>query len=162
MADPQLWAIVLKEKGEARTNKEFLLGKKKNVVKYQKISANYKHLKLIVLVLFCIGEDSIMRVYWNFFFDMHLSYLGPVSCFSPSWISLKVHNWGWLERLMALWLNILCLQKWQETFFVHHCIQKTVTWNPVLTLQIASVPISAIRMYKLLLLHRGDWESSWC
>ena len=56
---------------------------------------------------------------------MYLNCLGPVSCFSPSWIPLRgtvcvclgvgggCSGW-WLDGR-----NTLCLLKWQATFFVH-------------------------------------------
>lgn len=37
-----------------------------------------------------------------------------------------------------------------------------VTWNPVLTLPTAKYWQAAISLQNLLVLHRGDWESSWC
>ena len=56
---------------------------------------------------------------WNHSFDMHLSYLGPVSCSFPSWIPSQRIIGGsptgrWLDDH-----NILCQLIWQETFFVH-------------------------------------------
>ena len=39
-------------------------------------------------MLFCVWEDARVWAYWNCSFDKHLGYLGPVSCFSPSWIPL--------------------------------------------------------------------------
>ena len=48
--------------------------------------------------------------HWNHSFDMHLNYLGPVSSFSPSWISLWVHHGGFVaEGLVAsnLFFSIL-------------------------------------------------------
>ena len=37
------------------------------------------------LEIFRVWEDARGWVPWNHSFDMHLNYLGPVSCFSPSW-----------------------------------------------------------------------------
>ena len=54
------------------------------------------------------GLSEIIPLIW------HLSYLGPISCFSPSWSPLRVHRQGapsvWLQRLMP-W--------WQATFVVY-------------------------------------------
>ena len=51
----------------------------------QEITANHRNrpLKLMILVLFYIWEDE-RQGSLKYFFDMHLNYLGPVSCFSPS------------------------------------------------------------------------------
>ena len=38
------------------------------------------------LVLFFVWENARVWVHWNHSFDMHLSYLGPVSCSFPSWV----------------------------------------------------------------------------
>ena len=40
------------------------------------------------LALFCVWEDAKVWAHWNYSYDMHLNYLEPVSCFSPSWIPL--------------------------------------------------------------------------
>ena len=53
-----------------------------------------KYLKLINVVRFCGWEDARVWAYWNHAFDMHLTHLEPVSCFSPSWITLRVHSCG--------------------------------------------------------------------
>ena len=37
--------------------------------------------------LFYIWEDARVWAHWNHSFDMHLSYLGPVSCVFSSWVS---------------------------------------------------------------------------
>ena len=44
--------------------------------------------------------------------------LGPVSCFSPSWIPMGTLS-GALQWVMALGCNILCLLKWQVICLVH-------------------------------------------
>ena len=33
-----------------------------------------------------VWEDARVWAHWNHSLDMHLNYLGPLSCFSPSWI----------------------------------------------------------------------------
>ena len=58
-------------------------------------------LKLMIIVLFYIWEDARVWAHWNHSFDMHLSYLGPVSCFSPIWIPLRAHCLG----LKCWWLD---------------------------------------------------------
>ena len=41
-----------------------------------------KYLKLRNLMLFYTWEDARVWAHWNHSFDLHLSHLGPVSCFS--------------------------------------------------------------------------------
>ena len=48
----------------------------------------------MILALFYVWEDISMWAHWNHPFDMHLNYLGPVSYFSPSWISSGCKAWG--------------------------------------------------------------------
>ena len=70
----------------------------------------------MTLSAFLALGDARIWTYWKYFFDTHVNFLGPVSCFSPSRDPLRVHLQGWL-----LWLyghNILSLLKWQATFFV--------------------------------------------
>lgn len=40
--------------------------------------------------------------HWNHSFHMCLNYLGPVFCFSPSWV-LGMHYWRWLQWLKTSW-----------------------------------------------------------
>ena len=68
----------------------------KKVVEHQKITVNHTHTKykLINLVLFCEWEATRVWAHWNYSFDIHLSYLGPVSCFVlvfPFQVSLRAH-----------------------------------------------------------------------
>ena len=70
----------------------------------------------MTLSAFLALGDARIWIYWKYFFDIHVNFLGPVSCFSPSRDPLRVHLQGWL-----LWLyghNILSLLKWKATFFV--------------------------------------------
>ena len=55
----------------------------------------------MISVLFYVWKDTRVWAYWNYSFDTHLHYLGPVSCFSPSWIPLGV----WLQWPMVLRLQ---------------------------------------------------------
>ena len=52
---------------------------------------------------FLVRENARVWAYWNHSFDMCCNYVGPVFSFSQSWIPLRVHCWGWLPWLMALW-----------------------------------------------------------
>ena len=70
------------------------------------------------LVLFYVWEDARVWAHWNHSLDMHLNYLGPVSCFSPSSV-LGVRSQGGYSGWWLDGHNILCLQIWQETFFKH-------------------------------------------
>ena len=56
------------------------------------------------LGLFCVWEDARVWVHWSHSFEMHLNYLGPVSCFSPSWVPSGCTVWGGFSGwLMASW-----------------------------------------------------------
>ena len=50
-------------------------------------------------------EDSRVWVHWNRSFDIHLSYLGPVSCGFSSWVSPDT-SLGWLQQLTGLGLGL--------------------------------------------------------
>ena len=53
-----------------------------------------RYLKWRNLALFYAWEDARVWAHWNHFLDMHLNCLGPVSCFSHSWIPCRVHCQG--------------------------------------------------------------------
>ena len=78
----KLWGTVPRSKGEARIYRSFCW-KQKHVVEHQKMTANHKNQtsQVIILVLFCVWEDARVWAHWNYSFDMHLNYLGLVSCF---------------------------------------------------------------------------------
>ena len=104
--------------------------KKTHVVEHQSLTANHKtdrHFKLMILVLFyLLGKYARVWAHWSYSFDTHLNYLGPVSCFSPSRIPLRVHRQG---SRSDRWLYILCFLKWQVTFFVHIGYAEEVSKN---------------------------------
>ena len=82
------------------------------------INFKKRHLKLMILVLFYVEEDARVLAHWSYSLAMHLNYLGPVSCFSPTWIPLRVHplglGWGGGMAAVADALtagNIHCLLK---------------------------------------------------
>ena len=70
----------------------------------QELKQGLLHCKQILYQLgyqespFYVWEDARVWAYWNYSFDMHLHYLGPVSCLSSSWNPLRVH---WLVALVA-------------------------------------------------------------
>ena len=63
------------------------------------------------LALFSVREDARVWAYSNYSFDIHFNYLGPVSCFSPTYVPLRFTiKGGWRDW----WLNgcnTLCLLK---------------------------------------------------
>ena len=77
---------------------------------------------------FYIWEDARVWARWNRSSDMHLNYLGPISCFCPFWIPLgcTVGTAAAADCLVAG--NILCLLKWQTTFFFVHMDDEDVIW----------------------------------
>lgn len=110
----------------------FAENKTEQAVEYQRITANHKtqtYLKLKVLVLFCVKEDAKSGFTRNCSLDMHLRFLdmasslGPGSCFSPSWIPLRLHCSGWLQWLTA-WLQVTL------TVYLNVCAQSRPTlWD---------------------------------
>ena len=56
---------------------------------------------------------------------MHLNYLGPGSCFSPSWMPSGCTVWGNCSGCLLDGRNILCLLIWQVTLFVHTTVEIT-------------------------------------
>ena len=81
-------------------------------------------------MLFYVWEDARLSAHWDCSIDMHINYLGPVSCFSPLWMpsgcTVESGCSGW-------WLdghNILCLLIWQVTYFVHASSHISMHRNP--------------------------------
>ena len=60
-----------------------------------------RHLKLMNLVLFYIWEDAKLWAHWDYSFDKHFGYLGPVSCAFSFWVSSGCTVGGCLQWLMA-------------------------------------------------------------
>ena len=98
----QVDSLSSKSPGKPRIYKSFCW--KKNVFEHQKITTNHKRgILIIILVLFYEWEDARIWTHWNYSFDRHFNYLGPVSCFSPSWIPIRRHYFGQLLWLIKLW-----------------------------------------------------------
>ena len=55
-----------------------------NIKRLLLITKKNRHLKLMILTLFCVCEDARIWVYGNYSLDVYLNYLGTVSCFPPS------------------------------------------------------------------------------
>ena len=92
----------LRGKGGARLYINRSLKKKTNSQNIERLLLKKtKHLKSMNLVLFYGWEDTGVWVHWNHSFDIHLTYLGPVSCLSPSWIpsgrTVKAATGWWLD-----------------------------------------------------------------
>ena len=82
-----------RSKGGARISRSFCWKKKKLCSWTSKDycwSQKNRHFKLTILVLFYVWEGARVQAHWNDFLDMYLHYLGPASCFSPSWIPPRV------------------------------------------------------------------------
>ena len=73
----------------------------------------------MIVVFFHVWEDARVWAHWNYSLDTHLHYLGPVSYFSPSWVPSGRNVRGSCSGQLLDAHNILCLLKWQATFFVH-------------------------------------------
>ena len=71
--------------------------------------------KEFIASLFYVWEDARLWDYWNHFVDMHLGYLGPVSCASTSWVSSGLTG-SW-RVAVAEDGDILCLLMWQAIFY---------------------------------------------
>lgn len=106
--------------GGDRIIRVFLKTKQKKIkcmVKHQKITYHTKNqtLKLMIVVLLYIWEDIIVWAHWNLSFDIHFSYLGPVSSFFhsefPSGHTIRGCNAD--DMVVG---NIHCLLRWQARF----------------------------------------------
>ena len=62
-----------------------------------------RYLKWRNLVLFYIWEDARVWAHWNHSFDVHLSYLGPVSCVCTSWVSSELIVGSGCSLMAARW-----------------------------------------------------------
>ena len=61
------------------------------------------HLKLRNIAFFFVWEDTRVWAHWNHFFDMHHSYLGPVSCIFTSWVSSGLTIGSGCSLMAARW-----------------------------------------------------------
>ena len=79
--------------------------------------------QLITLVLFYVWGDARIYIPCNQFFDLHLNYLGLVSCFSPS----RIPSGSQLVAAFSGWgvdgCNILGLLIWQHLSKIKICFQ---------------------------------------
>lgn len=89
--------------GGASMYRSFCWKQTKNVVKHEKITANHRktHLTWMILVLFYVREEARVQAHWNYFLDMHLTYLGSVFSFSPPEVPSGFKGGRWLQWLMA-------------------------------------------------------------
>ena len=73
------------------------------------------------LVLLCVWEDARVWAPWNHSFDMHPNHLGPVPCFSSSWIpsGCTIGGGCTADGLMASTSFVYWCGRWH--FFVHTC-----------------------------------------
>ena len=99
---------VLQQKPASRNIKRLLLIKENQTSQVNESS-----------MLFCVREEARVWAHWNHSFEMHLNYLGPVSCFPPSWIPSGCRVGGGCSGWGLLGCNILGLLIWQVTFFIH-------------------------------------------
>ena len=106
-----------------------------------------RHPKLRILVPFYVWEDARFWAYWNHSFDVHLSYLGPIRCFSPPWIPS-----GCTVMSSGCWSDggQHSLLKWQATFFWVHIINILLPFR-------SSVPFFVIAGFPFCPV---DWGSS--
>ena len=67
-----------------------------------------RYLKLMNWALFCVWEDARVGAHWNHSFDMHLSYLGPVSWVFTSWVSSGFTLGSGCSLMAARWQVLFC------------------------------------------------------
>lgn len=68
-------------------------------------------------MVFYVWEDARVWADWNHPFDMHLSYLGPVSCVFTSWVSS-----GLTSSEVAALMTITSFVYWYgRQYFISHC-----------------------------------------
>ena len=85
------------------------------VESYDVFSGNFEgfklgreHFKLRNLALFYVWENARVWAHWNHSLDMHLSYLGPVSCILISWVSSGFTGSCWKAAIANDW----CVRKY--------------------------------------------------
>ena len=61
--------------------------------------------ELVNLLLFYVWEDMRIWVHWKHSFNLHLTCLGPVACFSLSWIPSGSLVGGGQQQLLTWWLQ---------------------------------------------------------
>ena len=77
------------------------------------------------------------------FLNIHLNYLGPVSCFSASWVPLRVYHRVSCSGSRIYGHNILCLLKRQVTFFVYKLMGAKcfrIIWNKTDICSLSHIP----------------------
>ena len=87
-------ALFWRGKGGVRTYRSFCkqTNKKTSSIKRLLLDRKTRPLKSVNLTFFYVWGDARIWTHWNHYFNMHLNYLGPVSCFlhpkPPKWATL--------------------------------------------------------------------------
>ena len=100
---------VLQQRPGSQNIKMLLLVKENQVSQIKEFSAFLSY----------IWEDATVWAQWNHSFDWHFSYLGPVFCFSPSWVPSGCTPGGSDSGWELDGHSIHCLLIWQATLFIH-------------------------------------------
>ena len=92
-----------RDEGGASRCRSFFWGKKCQISKDYKITVihKYRHFKLEIRACVCMGKCRSLGSLKSFL--RHLNYLGPVSCFSPSWIPLRAHCRGFMAAVFFVY-----------------------------------------------------------
>ena len=92
--------------------------KVKSCVWISKITANppqNRYLKLVILALSCVWQNVRAWAYWKYSLYKHLNSLGPVSSFSPSWVSVRAHRVeGCRGSLAAVANGLMAFLYWND------------------------------------------------
>ena len=106
---------VLQQRPGSQNIKISLLVKENQVSQIKEFSAS----------LLYMWEDAKVWAQWNHSFAMHLSHLGPVFCFSPSWVpsgctpGSSISGWeldGHSIHRLLIWQATLFIHKWYSTY----------------------------------------------
>ena len=121
------------------------------------------------LAFFCVWNNARVWAHWNSF-DKCLNYLGPVSCFSLSWIPSGCTAGDGCRGWRTYGHNIVCLLKWQVTFFVHRWVlyqiffQLSQSWGRFARiviclgqLPLAVLPVCHLEAWRWIFLSDKTW-----
>ena len=95
--------LLLEDKGGARLYRSFATNGRSSEYQLVLLSKETRYVSLRSLALFFVQEDARVWVYWNHSFDLHLSYLGPVSWVFISWVSSRCNVGSGYRLMIARW-----------------------------------------------------------
>ena len=107
-----------------------------------KIPHAVQYLELRNLALFCVWEDARAWAHWDHSFDIHLSYLGPVSCVFTSWVSTGLTLGSGCSLMAARWqaFFVSFLSSFRAHPLTLHGCSHWWLWYPLFTDMAGKIP----------------------